>query len=113
MWLQDANAWVYPHLHRAAWRMKELAAGHPDARGETQRALTQALRELLLAQSSDWAFMLAEGRTAPYARRRFTEHLAQFTRLYEELRNRTGIDKIRLADLEEKDNLFPFLDGGV
>lgn len=110
MWLQDANAWIYPHLHRAAWRMKELAARYPDAGGETRRALTQALRELLLAQSSDWAFMLAEGRTASYARRRFIEHLTQFTRLYEQLRNRTGSDKSWLGRLEEKYNLFPFLD---
>ena len=50
------------------------------------RALRQAGRELLLAQSSDWAFIMKTGTTVPYATRRFNEHTIRFTRLYEALK---------------------------
>ena len=53
MWLQGPNDWIYRHLHNASKRMTELAKGNPDAGGLNRRALNQALRELLLAQSSD------------------------------------------------------------
>lgn len=39
-----------------------------------QPALDQLLRELLLALSSDWAFMVSKDSAADYARRRFREH---------------------------------------
>ena len=78
-------------------------------RGETRRALTQAGRELLLAQSSDWAFIMKTGTMAEYAVKRTKEHLTRFTSLYEQLRS-GRIDAAGLKDIEERDNLFPSLD---
>ena len=46
---------AYRHLEHAATGMVELATRHRDAGGLLERALNQAARELLLAQSSDWA----------------------------------------------------------
>ncbi len=109
VWLQGANAWIYRHLHRAAWRMEELVKIHPAAEGTMRRALNQVLRELFLAQSSDWPFILGQGTACGYAQNRLERHLASFTRLYEQIQI-GKIDEAWLAAIEEQDNLFSFLD---
>ncbi len=109
VWLQGANAWLYRHLHRAAWRMTDLAGKYPTAQGVTRRALNQTARELLLAQASDWPFILSQGTATTYALRRLTGHLGRFLTLYDQLQ--TGsLDEKELETLEEQDNPFPFLD---
>jgi 1,4-alpha-glucan branching enzyme len=108
-WLDPANAWIYPHLHRAAERMAALVRQHPDARGLTRRALAQAGRELLLAQSSDWPFIMRAGTTVKYAEQRLRTHLRRFTRLVEEL-SAGAVDPGWLARLEALDNIFAALD---
>ena len=40
----------------------------------------------MLAQASDWTFIMSTGTTVPYATRRFNEHIVRFNRLAEELR---------------------------
>jgi 1,4-alpha-glucan branching enzyme len=87
----------------------ELARRNPRAEGLEQRALNQAARELLLAQSSDWAFIMTTGTTVPYATRRFNEHIVRFTRLYEDLKA-GHLDEDYVADLESTDNIFPHVD---
>jgi len=110
MWLQGSNDWIYRHLHAAADRMTELARSHPEGtNGIVKRALNQALRELLLAQSSDWAFILGTGTHTSYAVRRTKDHLLRFNRLYEEIKSHS-IDGEWLSDIESKDNLFPEID---
>lgn len=109
MWLQGANDWIYPHLHAASERMTELAKDFPNQEGILKRALNQALRELLLAQSSDWAFIMGTGTHVGYAVRRTKEHLLRFTRLYEDIKH-NSIDEGWLADIESKDNIFPDID---
>ncbi|HLB02163.1 MAG TPA: 1,4-alpha-glucan branching protein domain-containing protein, partial [Nitrospiria bacterium] len=58
VWLNGRNDWVWRHLHQAAQRMEQLVRDHPSVDGLKHRALNQALRELLQAQSSDWPFMM-------------------------------------------------------
>jgi 1,4-alpha-glucan branching enzyme len=108
-WLNETNGWTYRHLHIAAERMVELARRHPVADPLTRRALNQAARELMLAQSSDWTFIMKTGTTVPYATRRINEHILQFTRLYDEL-NAARVTEPFLNDLESRNNLFPHLD---
>jgi len=109
MWLQGSNDWIYRHLHTASGRMTELAKSFPHADGLLRRALKQALRELLLAQSSDWAFIMGTGTHISYAVRRTKEHLLRFTRLYEDIKS-NSIDENWLSDIEYKDNIFPDID---
>jgi len=106
MWLQGSNDWIYRHLHAASDRMSELARAFPDAQGLLRRALNQALRELLLAQSSDWAFILGTGTHTSYAVRRTKDHLLRFNRIYDEVKS-SSINESWLSDIEYKDNLFP------
>ena len=104
-WLNETNAWIYPHLHKAAERMINLARREPTDELEW-KALNQAARELLLAQSSDWAFIMRTGTMVPYAVRRTRSHLLRFNKLYEEIL--TGkIDSGWLEKVEAVDNIFP------
>ncbi|MEM1239954.1 MAG: glycoside hydrolase family 57 protein [Cyanobacteria bacterium P01_H01_bin.26] len=104
-WLNETNAWVYPHLHKAAERMIELARREPVDELEW-RALNQAARELLLAQSSDWAFIMRTGTMVPYAVRRTRSHLLRFDKLREDILA-DKIDAGWLEKVEEIDNIFP------
>jgi len=109
MWLQGSNDWLYRHLHNASFKMTELSRSFPSVNGLTGRALNQALRELLLAQSSDWAFIMGTGTHTSYAIRRSKDHLLRFLRLYEDIKA-NSIDEEWLSDIEYKDNIFPDID---
>jgi 1,4-alpha-glucan branching enzyme len=106
VWLEGSNDWIYPHLHKAADRMVELACSFPEADGDLRRALNQAAREVLLLQSSDWAFIMKAGTMVNYAVKRTKTHINRFNNLYEQIKyNRLDIQYLR--QLEDKDNLFP------
>jgi 1,4-alpha-glucan branching enzyme len=89
--------------------MVELARKFPNAAGRRRRALNQAARELVLLQSSDWAFIMRTGTTVPYATKRVCDHLNRFNALYEGILKGALNEKF-LKDLESKDNLFADLD---
>ncbi len=110
-WLNEHNAWIYPHLHKAAQRMNHLARKHwNEPPGSlTHRALSQAARTLLLAQASDWAFMMKAQTTAEYAERRTREHLACFHYL-DQVVSDGVVDERKLRALETMDSIFPDLD---
>ncbi len=108
VWLGPENEWVYPELHAAADALVPLCGMTPAPAGPRRRALTQALRELLLAQASDWAFMLARRTAVPYATRRTVEHLAACRRLCDAV-TRQRIDEADVGGLEARHGLFPTL----
>lgn len=109
-WLGPANAWIYPPLHQAARDMHALALAYPRAPGGvTERALRQAGRSLLLAQASDWPFMMRTGSGVDYAAAQVRDHLARFAFLRQSLlEGRPDLE--RLQALEEMDKLFANLD---
>lgn len=107
--LSGETDWIYLPLHRAGARMHALARGHADATGLRLRAMNQAARELLLAQSGDWALRMAAGLLVNDAVRRTRLHLARFTRLARDLEAGSP-DETWLADVEARDNAFPGLD---
>jgi 1,4-alpha-glucan branching enzyme len=109
VWLEGSNHWVYPHLHELADRMVELTRQNPDANGLKRRALNQAARELLLAQSSDWAFIMKTGTMVEYAVERTRVHVLNFNHLYEQIRH-DNIDEPWLGQIETRHNLFPNID---
>ncbi len=105
-WLSGSNHWIYRHLHKATLRMDELATRFKGQNGVTSRALKQAMRELFLAQSSDWAFIIHTGTVVPYAEKRTREHLLNFIRIYDDLNNHR-VNEDWLRQLENIDNIFP------
>jgi len=108
-WLNEKNQWVLPHLRVAQQRMTELADRFLQPHGLQHRALQQAARELLLAQASDWLFILHTGTSPDYAARRIKDHLLRFTTLYDQLMA-DALDEPWIAEVEARDNLFPHLE---
>jgi 1,4-alpha-glucan branching enzyme len=106
VWLNEKNEWIYPHLHAAQERMTALARKFVNATSLQERALQQAARELLLAQASDWPFILRTGTSPDYARKRVKDHLFRFIALHDQLTS-TGVDETWLARIEARDNIFP------
>ncbi|MFL6585047.1 MAG: glycoside hydrolase family 57 protein [Chthoniobacterales bacterium] len=107
VWLNEKTAWLYPHLHGAARRMMDVARRYAGgASVATNEILKQLARELLLAQASDWPFLVNAGTAKEYAARRATDHLLRFNRLYEQF-TAGQVDEQLLANCEWRDNLFP------
>ena len=111
MWLNDRTAWTWPRLRAledAFWKAAPAALASPGARP----VLAQAARELLLAQASDWQFMISTGAVPDYAERRFKLHCDDAERLVAALTSGssgdTGTRGVALAvELERRDGLFP------
>jgi 1,4-alpha-glucan branching enzyme len=91
-------------------RVALLVQRNPHAQGDHERALAQAVRELLLAQSSDWPLQLSQGAgeealRRPVAHLRFCERLCALA----EAAELTEQDIAFLDAIEETDNAFPRL----
>jgi 1,4-alpha-glucan branching enzyme len=130
VWLNEGNSWMYPYQHDAERRMTEYAnkfaggnasvnerAGRePDGtlpNGRlSARILNQMARELLLAQSSDWAFQIYQGTTVEYSSRRFQSHIHRFNLLAEMLDagELTEHQLALLAEIENRDTIFREID---
>ena len=110
-WLNEKTDWIYPQLHECNRRMEILATGKGKGRvpALARRALNQCVRELLLAQSSDWPFMINNGTSAGYATRRVKDHVARFHYLADSIEN-NSISEDHLSALEQMDNIFPNAD---
>src|SRR6058998_3146645 len=111
MWLNDRTAWTWPRLRAlegAFWKAAPAALASPG----TRPALAQAARELLLAQASDWQFMISTGAVPDYAERRFKLHCDDAERLIAAVTSGSsgggGEGSAALAaELERRDDLFP------
>lgn len=111
-WLNGNNDWIYPHIQEMATRMEEMAVTHQHPSAMIRRALNQAAREVMLAQSSDWAFCMTTGSHAEYAVRRIRDHIVGFLELEKQILSK-AVDPLRLSELESKNNLFPDIDYSV
>jgi 1,4-alpha-glucan branching enzyme len=110
-WINEDNDWLYPFLHKMADEMEQLAIDFSSVSvlSLQKRALNQAFRSVLLAQASDWPFILKSGTTIDYANKKIKDYLARFNYLHECIRN-NRIDEHYLLALETMDNVFPDID---
>jgi 1,4-alpha-glucan branching enzyme len=110
MWLSEQTAWTWERLWPLEERFWDVA---PTAlrSDELRPLLAQAARELLLAQSSDWQFIISTGAAADYGTRRFQEHCSDAEDLVAALEDGSPgpLDRgnRRAAELAERDALFP------
>lgn len=110
VWLNQTNDYVHRHLHVAGDRMVELCHLFPNEKKKRKLlALNQCARELLLAQSSDWLFIITNGTMVDYAKKRIKDHIGRFTKLYYMLKE-DNIDEEFLKDISKKDPIFPEID---
>lgn len=106
-WINPETDWIYPQLRSAERLLEQIKTDAPEG-CLRERALAQMTRELLLAQASDWPFMLRAGATANYAEERLRRCLNRFHYLARELK--TGqLTEENLSALETLDALFPGL----
>ncbi len=107
VWLNGANDWIYRHLHKCTENMITIANNHKQTQDPLSiRALNQLARELLLAQSSDWAFIMTTDTMVEYAVKRSKEHIHNFNHLYKMINNQ-HIETNWLIGVEAKNNIFP------
>jgi len=109
MWLNEQTSWTWKRLwalEEAYWAVAAKALGG----GPKPRAvLAQATRSMLLAQASDWQFIISTGEAADYANQRFDEHCGQAEDLVRVLASGKIDDATmqRVEALGAQDNIFP------
>jgi 1,4-alpha-glucan branching enzyme len=106
VWLNGSNDWIYRHLHSAIEHMQELVDRFPKVTGLKKRALNQAAREVLLAQTIDWAVIMRSGVSEEYARARIREHIGNFYFIYESL-GQGNLGTEWLTRIERKNTFSP------
>ncbi|MGY0372622.1 glycoside hydrolase family 57 protein [Clostridium sp. JNZ J1-5] len=109
VWLNQSNHWIYRDLHKCAESMIRLADTYKSPTVIQKRALNQAARELMLAESSDWPFIIKNKTTMEYAIKRVNTHVERFNKLYECI-IKDNIEAKWLSDIESIDNIFPNID---
>ncbi len=108
MWLSPLVAWTWELLWPLEERFWRIA---PSALRRTAAIpiLAQAARELLLAQSSDWQFILSTGEVSDYATTRIRFHVDACDRLLRALEPGGDLDAgaAEAASLRARDDVFP------
>ena len=89
--------------------MVESASRFPAADGLQRRGLNQCARQLMLAQSSDWPFLMSAGTADGYATKRFEELMTRFHRLLEQV-SADQIEPALLQRYEWLDDPFAEMD---
>lgn len=111
MWLNPGTETMWRRLwplEDAFWSVVPGALANPAAHA----VLAQAARELLLAQASDWEFIVSTGAAGDYAERRFAGHCDGAERLVAALGPGAGPDRLGAAtqlaeELGRHDDPFP------
>src|SRR5437667_135122 len=116
VWLNRDTEGTRHRVYSAEAEWAAHLAATRAAKGDLARALTQATRELLLLQASDWQFLITTGTARDYAERRVAEHYAEFKRLSEMARGLASGEPLSPDDanslrrLEREDFCFPDLE---
>jgi len=117
MWLNPETEWTWERLWPLEERFWALAPAALD-RPELHPILAQAARSLLLAQSSDWQFMISTGAVPDYATQRLHGHVEDATSLLESLEPEASVEvigegRMRASAIGERDAPFPDVLEGV
>lgn len=109
VWLNPENDVLLGHYEEIHQRMQNLVAMRSNFTKEQERAARQAGREALLAQASDWAFLITKDTAGHFARRQVATHIRDFFTV-EKMAREGEIDEEKLKEIEERDNIFPDID---
>lgn len=110
VWLNNANDWIYKHLHECADKMVEVANQFASTNNENyRRVLNQMARELLIAQTSCWAFIMTSNTTVQFAIKKTKTHTRRLLDLYNMLKS-NSIDYNYLLECEQRDSIFQDID---
>lgn len=109
VWDNAETHWMWQPIHDAEARMEQLADQFTNPTPDEELVLKQAAREVLLLQSSDWAFLVTTGQAREYAIQRFNQHLERFQALADSL-ERHQPDTAAAAAWWELDKVFENID---
>jgi 1,4-alpha-glucan branching enzyme len=110
VWQNHHTEWMWPQIHSAESKMKDLAERHQNEENSTKiKLLNQILRELLLLESSDWPFLVTTFQAKDYAIERFNEHKDRFWALVSMLES-GNIDQALFDQCLDEDNPFAAID---
>lgn len=107
-YLSNKNGWMIRYLRKACERIVDLAGRFPDDSGLKVRLLNLGSRELMLAQSSEWAKMIETNQYAEYAEKAFKESIIAFTAVFDALGSNT-VSTEWLCNLEKEHPIFPWM----
>lgn len=114
IWINDGNVWTWEKLYPVERKMRQMAREYNG--GPATEIAIQAAREMLLAESSDWQFLISTFSARDYAEIRFQDHIDRFNRLAEIAdRVHSGAtmqpdEKAFLKECQQKDSPFASLD---
>lgn len=106
--LDSSNCWMMRYTHKACERMIDLSSRFTDDTGLKARSLNLAAKEVLLAQSSDWAQMLHDRNYPEYASDQFTKFILSFSTVFDSLGSNC-ISTEWLTKLEREHTIFPWI----
>ncbi len=105
-WMNPQTAWTWDRLGALEDRFWSLARGA--AAPTAPEVWEQATRELLLAQASDWQFIISTGAAGDYAEQRFRGHCDGLEGLLDGLSSGDSARAGALAaELAARDDCFP------
>ena len=110
IWENKETKWMWDIIKQANKEFEEIDKSSIDS-DIKQRCFDQALRELILIESSDWLFMVTNNLTRDYAMKRFFEHYTKFLRLVNAIRDENfGVNFADwLKKIEVEDDFLSFL----
>ncbi|HZK20417.1 MAG TPA: 1,4-alpha-glucan branching protein domain-containing protein, partial [Treponemataceae bacterium] len=106
--LDSTNSWMLRYVRKATERMLDLATRFTENTGLKARTLDLAAKQIMIAQSGDWAKMVHLAHNANFADTRFRMSIANFTTVFEYL----GANEMStewLTRIERQDSLFPWM----
>jgi len=117
VWSNPDTYWTWEAIYNDEKRFGDFLSNNQSNlnKAELERILKQALRELLLLQSSDWQFLIYTRSAKDYAEQRFFFHHSDYNRLMDFAdKVLFGIDLAPeeisfLVECEMRDSLFPEL----
>jgi 1,4-alpha-glucan branching enzyme len=117
VWLNEKTSWMWEMEYRAEGRFLKLLHALPWRSNDAVRGmLERGARELLLAQASDWPFVVHSQGAVDYGITRFSGHATRFERLLnvaESLAAGGAIDAVEQSEIAEADShdvIFPEID---
>ncbi|MDR0927408.1 MAG: DUF1957 domain-containing protein [Ignavibacteria bacterium] len=83
VWSNKGNNWTWQYIYDDELKLNNILENNPIEEFDSteRRILTQALRELMLLQSSDWQFLIYTNSAKDYAEQRFSFHHTDFNKL--------------------------------
>ena len=105
-WMNPETQWTWDRLWALEDRFWSVIPRHLSVSPSVRPSVAQAARELLLAQSSDWQFIISTGAAGDYAAKRFKGHCDALEAFLDAIESDSSADAL-LDEHGTADDCFP------